>query len=446
MALGYSGKTVYVYGLGRSGQASISALLDDGATVWVWDDSELNRGSDFPGRTRVEVLAPDDVEWVEVDAVMKSPGISFDNPLVTSAQAHDIPIIGDIDLLYRRSPNAKFIGVTGTNGKSTTTAMIAHVLASAGYDAVAGGNIGKPAMQIPQLSNDGIYVLELSSYQLEMVEELQLDAAVFLNLSPDHLDRHQKMEQYMAAKLKVFRNCKEGAPKSCGVDNPLVSTAVSAFKDVQTVTMNGAQAEYRVSQDGKLMHNGAQIADLTYFTHLPGPHNWQNITCALLACSPWVSQDGFFQHLRSFRPLPHRMERVQELDGVAFINDSKATNPESANAALQSFPKIYWIAGGQAKAEGVKPCLNYLKSVQAAFVIGESEEDFAQVLEPHVPVFRCGSLENAVRSAYQSAREEGMEGAVVLLAPACASFDQFDSFEHRGDSFANLCRQLQSEG
>ncbi len=449
MSLGLRGKTVYVYGLGLSGKASIDALVNDGARVLAWDDRQSENEGGVAGFPSVLMVSPVDLNWKEVDAVLKSPGISYKKPILKEAVARNIPIIGDIDLLYRRSKEASFIGITGTNGKSTTSALISHVLACAGYDIALGGNIGNPALMLPKLEEKGIYVLEISSYQLEMIEEIKLDSAVFINLSPDHLDRHGEMESYMATKMRIFDCCEETAVKVVGVDQKCMRDGVKKMREegeqVSTFTMQGVDAEYRVTKTGKLMQDGKQLADLSYFVNLPGSHNWQNIVAAMVACESWVEKEEFFKHMRSFMGLPHRLERIQELNGVIFVNDSKATNPESAICALKSYKNIYWIAGGQPKKEGVVPCLEYIDEVRAAFVIGEAEEDFAEKLEPHVPVFKCSTLDIAVREAYAAARQEELKKPVVLMAPACASFDQFPSFEHRGDMFATLCRELYSK-
>ena len=441
--LGFSGKTVYVYGLGKSGQAAVNALLEDGAYILAWDDRESNLNSDFNGAGRIGRVSPHDVDWDSVAAVMKSPGIPSDRLVFKAAKKAGVPIIGDIDLLYRRNPEASFIGITGTNGKSTTTALVAHVLRSAGVEAVAGGNLGQAALSLPVLDEGGVYVLELSSYQLEMVERIQLDASVILNLTPDHLDRHGTMEAYLEAKARIFSQTKPTAPRVITVDTPQLQHFASSQPEtgLKTLTQQGNTAEYRVTQDGKLMHHGRQVADLTYFDNLPGPHNWQNIVAAKLLCAPWVDGDAFFKHLRTFRALPHRMEKILDIHGVKFINDSKATNAESAVAALQSFSNIYWIAGGKPKAEGVTPCLDHLSNVLAAFLIGDAEDDFEAELDAYIPCFKCGTLEEAVRQAFDTARQEGQDDPVVLLSPACASFDQFFSFEQRGDAFAMYAQQ-----
>jgi UDP-N-acetylmuramoylalanine--D-glutamate ligase len=441
MSLGFRGKTVFVYGLGLSGQAAVDALVVDGAKVWAWDDGKnavLQAGS------QAKIINPAEVDWQQVDAVLKSPGVPETTALMQAALGHNVPILGDVDLLYRQAPDASYIGVTGTNGKSTTTALIGHILQCAGYNVAVGGNLGQAPLSLPVLDEDGLYVLELSSYQLELLRETELDAGVLLNLSPDHLERHGSMEAYMAAKLHLFEQCTPTASKVMGIDHSLLEAAAGQT-GAQTLSLAGREADYKITRDGKLMHRGKQLADLSYFDNLPGPHNWQNITCALLAVRPWVEKETFFRHLRSFVGLPHRLEKVTQLQDLAFVNDSKATNSDATIPALRSFKNIYWIAGGQPKAEGVAPCLPHLGNVRAAFLLGQAQEDFAHVLEPHIPVFRCHTLEQATREAYAAARQENLAPACVLLSPACASWDQFESFEQRGDIFASLCRQLVSE-
>ncbi|MFZ2619368.1 MAG: UDP-N-acetylmuramoyl-L-alanine--D-glutamate ligase [Alphaproteobacteria bacterium] len=451
MQLGFTGKTVYVLGLGKSGRSVVRALREDGATVWVWDEKADAVGDFTHGD--VTVMPPETMDktaWGQVAAVIKSPGLDMRMPVLAAAMNHHVPILGDIDLLYRRAPHASYIGITGTNGKSTTTALIAHVLHKAKYTVAMGGNIGVPVMDLPILGKGGMYVLELSSYQLETLQELQLDSAILINLTPDHLERHGTMSGYLDAKMNIFKRCKPTATKVMGIDHVLTRAAATSV-GAQTVLMmataeaTNIPAHYRIGRDGKLRHQGEQVANLKAVANLPGPHNWQNLTCAMLAVEPWLDHADFLKHATTFVPLPHRMEPVRTMGTITFVNDSKATNAESTIPALHSYSNVYWIVGGKPKAEGITPCLPHLANVRGAFAIGEAAAAFAKELKPHVPVTVSKTMDVAVHDATHAARQAVASGdadAVVLLSPACASFDQFDNFEHRGDTFASLCKAL----
>lgn len=443
-SLGFTGKKVYVYGLGSSGKVTALALLEDGADVYVWDDREANRPLEMDGFSRLKFAAPEEVDWPRLTALIKSPGIPMEMPVVQQALENNVQVLGDIDLLYRREPEATFIGITGTNGKSTTTALVTHVLERQGYEVACGGNIGKPALSLPELGKDGIYVLELSSFQLEMLQETHFAAMLCLNLTPDHLDRHGDMAGYLAAKMRIFQHAGKDDTKVMGVDQDVIAKAAATMPDAVTVSVEGKPATLNVARNGKLMQEGRQLADLSYFDNLPGCHNWQNIACAFALTSKWLEPDQFFSGVRTFVGLPHRMEKVREIGRIRCVNDSKATNGEAAVRALQSFDHVYWVVGGKPKDGGLAPCIAHLDKVRAAFVIGEATDDFAETLSQHVPTFRCYNMETAVREAYTTAVREELDGAHIVLAPACASYDQFNSFEHRGDVFASLCRQLQA--
>ncbi|MBI1308865.1 MAG: UDP-N-acetylmuramoyl-L-alanine--D-glutamate ligase [Proteobacteria bacterium] len=439
MDYGFGGKTVYVYGLGSSGRAGAHMLAAAGVRVAVWDDKLAEEEKELT------VVPPDKVDWRDMGAVLKSPGVPMDTPLVRAAQAHGVPVMSDIDLLCRRERGnrVQFVGITGTNGKSTTTALVGHVLRTAGRKVAVGGNIGNPAMLLPELPEGGIYVLELSSYQLEMVSELHVDGAVLLNLTPDHLERHKSMEAYRDTKLKLFDLARPDAARVLGVDQPLLA-AVPDRPGLARVSATGVEgADYSV-REGAIWRGDKRLVGLEAFPHLQGPHNAQNIACALALLVPrWVSLEMFVEAAATFKGLPHRLEKVGVVDGVVFVNDSKATNGDSSVYALQSFDHIYWICGGKPKSDGLGACVGALENVRAAFTVGEAADAFAGVLrEKNVPVFVCRTLERAVGEAFGAARSERLEGAVVLLSPAAASLDQFRNFEHRGDVFANCVRML----
>ncbi|TKW60654.1 MAG: UDP-N-acetylmuramoyl-L-alanine--D-glutamate ligase [Blastochloris viridis] len=438
---GFGHKAVMVYGLGSSGRATALALQDAGVEVFVWDDNDDFNSS--PDANLFSVRAPDAVDWTRIGALVKSPGISLETPLVRAALAHKVPVMTDVDLLYRRdnSNGAAFIGITGTNGKSTTTALIGHILRVCGYKVAVGGNIGTPALALPELPKNGVYVLELSSYQLETLTDLQVDGALLLNLTPDHLARHGTMEAYLAAKLRLFDLAKAGAVQVMGIDQPLLRGQAET-RGVTTVSVTGV-GDYMVTE-GKLTHGLDTLMPLEDLEHLPGPHNAQNVACAYALLVPrWCTPAEFRDACKSFKGLPHRLEKVGKVGDVLFVNDSKATNGDSTVYALQSFANIYWICGGLPKTDGLGACINHLGAVRAAFTIGQATEDFADTLVQHnVPSFKCHTMDVAVREAFAAARSEGLEDAVVLLSPSAASMDQYRNFEHRGDTFVNLVQGL----
>lgn len=432
---GFGDTSAYVFGLGASGRATAQALLDAGVDVVVWDDQHGPDEKEFTAKP------PEQVDWSRIGAVVKSPGIPMDVPLVKMAQAHNVPVMGDVDLLWRRDggSGASFIGITGTNGKSTTTALVGHILRTCGFKAAVGGNIGTAALALPELPRNGVYVLELSSYQLESLHEMQADGALLLNLTPDHLARHKDMAGYLAVKMRLFELAKAGAVQVVGIDQPVLQDVAQGKLTVSV----GGEADY-TAKNGRLWHGNEALMELDDLPHLPGPHNAQNIACAYALLVPrWVSAAEFKTAVRSFKGLPHRLEKVGSVAGVQFVNDSKATNGDSTVYALQSFKNIYWICGGLPKTDGLGDCVNHLEAVRAAFTIGEATDAFASELEGHqVPAFKCHTMDVAVREAFAAARTEGLEGAVVMLSPSAASMDQFRNFEHRGDVFVNLVQGI----
>lgn len=434
---GFGIKTAYVFGLGASGRATARALQDAGVAVTVWDDQHGPEEKEF------HAVPPEQMDWSKVGAVVKSPGISMEVPLVKAAQAHNVPVIGDVDLLWRRDggSGASFIGITGTNGKSTTTALVGHVLRESGFKVAVGGNIGTAALALPELPRNGVYVLELSSYQLETLRELQADGALLLNLTPDHLARHHDMQGYLKAKMRLFELAKAGAVQVMGVDQPVLRDV--AMHGAMTTVSVGGKADYTV-KGSALMHGNEMLMELGDLEHLPGPHNAQNVACAFALLVPrWVTAAEFKAAAKTFKGLPHRLEKVGTVGGVLFVNDSKATNGDSTVYALQSFKNIYWICGGLPKTDGLGACVEHLGEVRAAFTIGDATDAFADELTAHqVPSFKCKTMDVAVREAYAAARTEGLDNAVIMLSPAAASMDQFRNFEHRGDVFVNLVQGL----
>jgi UDP-N-acetylmuramoylalanine--D-glutamate ligase len=448
------GKKVFVYGLGRTGVSVVLSLTRSGAQVYVWDDKTTSWPDELQGINNTEICGPEILNWEEIDLMVKSPGISYESYAVKRAEKENVPIIGDIDLFFEKERNATFIGITGTNGKSTTTALIAHVIREAGIPVEVGGNFGIPALSLPSLGSKGVYVLELSSYQLEMIEKAYFDVSIFLNLTPDHLEHHGSMQNYLEAKKHIFDRQDAKAIRIMGVDNKetkaLAKELSSDKQKLYSVMFGEEGANVIITPEGLLAIADEEgfyetILNFHDFPNLPGEHNWQNIACAYLATKEFMDRDTFIRGLEKFTGLPHRLEIVHKENNILFVNDSKATNAPAANCALSSYSNIYWLAGGLAKEEGVKPCISSLKNVRAVFLFGDAMDRFYDELQAHIPVFKCETMDEAVKQAYVSAKQEMCQDPVVLLSPACASFDQFSSYEHRGDVFASLCRDISED-
>lgn len=409
------GVPVGVFGLGKAGLGALGALKASGAEIFAWDDTP------HPARTTPYTEWP----WETLRYLVLSPGVPFTHPtphkVVKLAQQHRVPIVCDIELLTLSQPKARFVGITGTNGKSTTTALTHHILKQAGLPVQVGGNIGISALELEPLPEGGVYVIETSSYQLDLLQETRFDVAVLLNITPDHIDRHGDMAGYIAAKKRIFRH--DPPHKIIGIDEPISAALAKEFKATP------------ISSNDTL-----PVSELPY---LPGAHNRQNVAAATAICHALGLADAAIaKGIASFTGLAHRMQRVGEKSGVTFINDSKATNAEAAEKALLSFgAPLLWIAGGKPKEGGITALAPHFHRITHAFLIGEAEAQFAETLQQHtLPFTRCGTLEKAVQEAYAMGRN--MVGATVLLSPACASFDQFKSFEHRGEQFAQYVSEL----
>jgi UDP-N-acetylmuramoylalanine--D-glutamate ligase len=451
----YALEPVAVMGLGRSGLASARALKAAGARVMAWDD-------DADRRARAEAEDIPVVDLVEADltgvrAVIWSPGIPHTHPtphpVATRARAAGAALICDVELLLGAQPASFVIGVTGTNGKSTTTSLIGHILAQAGHAVQVGGNLGRPVLDLEPMGPFGTYVLELSSYQLELTPSLACDVAVLLNVSPDHLDRHGGMEGYIAAKRRIFEGVLPPRKICIGQDDTICRNAHAELtrtdaRDLVPFASSRPAPGGAYVKDGWLIDDMAgkaqPVVDLAGMTALPGDHNQQNMAAAYAVCrTRGVPSATIVEALRSFPGLPHRHERVAEIDGVTFINDSKATNAEAAEKAIQCHNDIYWIAGGIAKEGGIDRLEPHLDRIVHAYLIGEAAESFAAFLTRHeVPVSICETLEEAVDQAYAHVCEDEEEAPVVLLSPACASFDMFDDFEARGEAFKAIVADI----
>jgi UDP-N-acetylmuramoylalanine--D-glutamate ligase len=448
----FSGQRIAVLGLGKSGRATALALASAGVEVLAWDDSEGARETAASAGIPVADLYAAD--WSGLDLLVLSPGIPHRHPqphaLAERARRAGCSIVCDVELLVRarRAGPApgRFVGITGTNGKSTTTALIGHILGHAGRECAVGGNIGIPALSLPGLSGEGIYVLELSSYQLELTPGLHCDIAVLLNLSEDHLERHGGFEGYLAAKEHVFDGQIGGDTAVLGTDD----AAARALRDrlcgraggpvVLSISAGHAEPGGVYAEGRRLIDDlggdSAPVMDLDEASALPGGHNAQNAAAAYtVARRLGIPRATIADAIRVFPGLPHRQELVGTLDGIRYVNDSKATNGDSAARAVSSYDAIYWIAGGQAKAGGIEAVAPYFARIVHAFLIGDAADAFARRLDGQVAWTICGDLDSAVRAAHAMAAREGPDRAVVLLSPACASFDQFANFEARGEAF-----------
>jgi UDP-N-acetylmuramoylalanine--D-glutamate ligase len=400
MSLAWGGRRYAVLGLARSGLATVNALLASRAQVWAWDENASNLEafhSTTSGSCELHVQDPLSLDLTGFAGVVVSPGVPINrHPIAAHAAKFGVPLIGDIELFAQArselSPHS-VVGITGTNGKSTTTALVTHILKTAGVPALMGGNIGLPILLQDPLPEGGVYVLELSSYQIDLTYTLDCDVAVLLNITPDHLDRYESFEAYAASKARLFE----------------------------------MQSPGRVAIRGE-----TPSLDQSLWPALQGPHNAQNAAAACAVCKALgLSGEQIEKGLRTYPGLPHRMERVAERSGVLFVNDSKATNPTSTAPALAAFPKVRWILGGLSKTDDLDACAPHFPHVRSAYTIGEAGAMFARLLGPHMPVAECGVLDEAVRRAANDAEP----GDTVLLSPACASFDQFKDYEARGDAF-----------
>jgi len=436
-----------VMGLGKSGMTAALALRESGVASHVWDDNAERRNA--AERAGLSLRDPADTDWRGIDALVLSPGIphSFPrpHPAAAAAKAAGCPIVSDITLLARARPDARYVGVTGTNGKSTTTALLGHLLAHAGHRVAVGGNLGEPVLTLDSLDGDGIYLLELSSYQLETTDPIAYAVAILLNFSADHLDRHGGMDGYVAAKRRIFEGQTDAQVAVVGVDDAIssgIADALRAEKRLRIVPISGnRKADGGVYAIGRVLHDdldGAarRVLALDTVETLPGEHNAQNACAAYAAARLFgVAADTIVEGLRSYPGLAHRQELVATIDDIRYVNDSKATNAEATARALCCYDNVYWIAGGQAKEGGIDSLGPLLDRVRHAYLIGESADAFARTLAGRTPATVAGELGKAIAMAQEQARRDGQPGATVLLSPACASFDQFANFEARGDAF-----------
>lgn len=459
-ATSFNGKTVAVFGLGSSGIASARSLLAGGATVAAWDDGEAGRSA--AAREGVPLVDLAKADWSQFSALVLAPGVPLTHPephwTVRKAQDSGVEIIGDIEIFAREraahAPDAPFIGITGTNGKSTTTALIAHILRHSGCDVQLGGNIGRAVLTLEDPAQERFHVIELSSFQIDLTPTLKPTVGVMLNVTPDHLDRHGTIENYAAVKERLVDGAEVAA---VGLDDEfglaMLQRRVQKAPAIAFSAEKSIAPGYSLLDDTIICSNrealAVKLASLGGIATLRGKHNAQNALAAIAAvreCLNWIGQSSELDWqgaLLSFPGLPHRMEEIGRIGNVLFVNDSKATNADSTEKALLSFPRdVFWIVGGKPKAGGISALEKYFGGVAKAYLIGESSEDFAQTLDGKVTFERTGTLDAAVAAAARDAKASTGAEPVVLLSPACASYDQFRNFEVRGDAFRKLVEAL----
>ncbi len=457
----FAGKKVALFGLGGSGTVSVRALMAGGAEVIAFDDAPLKVEQAKAAGITTQNLS--DLDWSTIDALVLAPGVPLTHPTphwsVQRANKEGVEVIGDIELFCREraalGPRCPLIAITGTNGKSTTTALIAHLLKEAGIDAQMGGNIGVAALALEPFAPGRAYVLEVSSYQIDLAPSLRATVGILLNVSPDHLDRHGSMENYIALKTLLVAQVELGGTAVIGVDDSYTRAAADrverAGRKVVRVSVAGPLRDGFYA-DGSRIVRAAEgkaypVAQLAGIGSLRGSHNAQNAASAVAACvALGIDLPAIQKGLISFPGLAHRMQtvgtRTIASGRVLYVNDSKATNADSAAKALASFHDIYWIAGGKPKTGGIDSLSEYWPRIAKAYLIGEAADEFGRTLDGKVDYEIVGLLSLAVDGATRDAEASGLKEPVVLLSPACASFDQYPNFEVRGKAFTELVRAL----
>jgi UDP-N-acetylmuramoylalanine--D-glutamate ligase len=446
----FRNKSVAVFGLARSGISCAQALKRGGSRVYAWDDSEPSVAK--AAGEGIAITNLHDVDFKTLDALVLSPGVPLTHPAphwtVVKAKAAGIEIIGDTEVFLRdvAKSDAKVVAITGTNGKSTTTALIGHVLKHSGFAVEVGGNIGLAVCNLSEPRPGLIYVLELSSFQIDLTPSLAPDVGVLTNLTPDHLDRHGTMEHYAEVKSRMFQKQTASQVALVCVDDDWCRAIAETKREAKTIAVSvtrdvaGLSAPEGVIKDST---RASQPLDLSQMKSLRGRHNWQNAAMAYGVAQAFdVAIDVVAKAMQSFPGLAHRMQEVGRVGAVPFVNDSKATNADAAEKALASYDNIYWIAGGIAKSGGIESLAPYFDRITRAYLIGVAAQDFAKVLGDKVAHVEVETLDRAVEAAARDAAADVSGQAVVLFSPACASFDQYKNFEVRGDAFVSLVSKL----
>lgn len=452
------GRKVALFGLGGSGLATAQALMAGGADVTAWDDNPASVEKAVAAGINTADLHG--IDWNSFDCFVLSPGVPLTHPkphwTVDLAHAAGVEIIGDVELFVRErmalSPDCPFVAITGTNGKSTTTALIAHILKSSGRDTQLGGNIGTAVLTLDPPAASRFYVVECSSYQIDLAPSLNPSVGILINLSPDHLDRHGTMEHYAAVKERLVAKADVAL---VGVDDgysEAIARRLTERKDIQAIPVSASRELLRGAfvRGTQLVAKGIKtpgqievLGDVFGIGSLRGRHNAQNAAFASAAC--WFSglkPAEIERGLKSFPGLAHRMEQVGRKGTVLFVNDSKATNADSSAQALASFSDMFWIAGGKAKAGGITSLEEFFPRIKKAYLVGEAANEFARTLDGKVAYEMSGTIDRALETSARDAEASGLKEPVVLLSPACASFDQFRNFEVRGDHFRELVLKI----
>ncbi len=449
----FAGKQVAVFGLGSSGLLSARALAQGGADVVAFDDDEKKLADAQAAGLKTRNLS--ELDWTKVAALVLAPGVPLTHPMPhwTAALANraGVEIIGDIELFCRERAKSgvqcPLVAITGTNGKSTTTALIAHLLKSAGRDAQMGGNIGVPVLALQPFAPGRTYVLEVSSYQIDLAPSLHATVGILLNISEDHLDRHGSMENYAALKTLLAASVEPGGSAVIGVDDRYTRAAADrierAGRQVVRVSVLAPLRDGYYAESSHIIRSVAgkahPVAQLAGIGSLRGAHNAQNAASAVATCvALGLDLPEIQKGLVSFPGLAHRMQLVGRKGKVLFVNDSKATNADSAARALASFSDIFWIAGGRPKTGGIESLAEFWPRIRKAYLIGEAAADFAKTLDGKAPTEISGVLSAAIDAATRDAAASGVPEPVVLLSPACASFDQYPNFEVRGKAFTDI--------
>ena len=457
----FAGRKVAVFGLGKSGLLSAGALLKGGAEVVVYDDSEKMRADASSAGLTVQNLH--EIDWSDIAALVLAPGVPLTHPTphwtVQLAQRAEVEVIGDIELFCREraksGAHCPLIAITGTNGKSTTTALTAHLVEAAGRDAQMGGNIGLPVLALAPFADNRVYVLEVSSYQIDLAPSLRATVGVLLNVSEDHLDRHGTMENYAALKTLLPASVEKGGTAVIDVDDRWTRSGADrierAGRNVVRVSVEGPLRDGYYAEGTHIMRatggKAHAVAELAGIGSLRGQHNAQNAACAIAACvAVGIDLPSIQKGLVTFPGLAHRMQQVGRKSAnsgnILYVNDSKATNADSAAKALGSFHDIYWIAGGKPKTGGITSLAEFFPRIRKAYLIGEAAAEFARTLDGKVEYEIVEVMSAAVDAATRDAEAAGLKEPVVLLSPACASFDQYPNFEVRGKAFTDLVRAL----
>ncbi len=436
MQLGkYKNQSVAVFGLGKTGLSVINALVNCGTRTYAWDDNEEQIVNAKAIYKECSFIHPKEYNWHEIRTLILSPGIPISYPtphwIIKLARNFDCKIKSDIELfLEGKAKNQKVIGVTGTNGKSTTTSLIGHILKSAGKKVAVGGNLGVPVFDLNR--NTEICVIEFSSFQLELINEVNLDIAVLLNITPDHIDRHGSMENYIAIKSKLINGSRVAA---IGCDSEITAGIFNKFTGNKVPISASMSFQYPDTGIHLELENHVSDVKINLIS------NSENVAAACTVCKLLrVDSNIIIDGIKSFSGLKHRNELLGKIANVLFVNDSKATNAESSEKAILSYKNIYWIVGGKSKDGGIESLRKHFANIKKAFLIGESTEAFANTMENKIDFVKCCSLANAFKLAFKEAINS-KEEITVLFSPACASFDQWKNFEERGEAF---CRMFKS--